>query len=98
MFDDLRRELTTNKGAISRRMLFRHAATTIGGLAALLGTGLPAQAKMSLQAAGYQATPKGDQNCAGCTLFNAPASCTLIDGAVAPSGWCRFYAKKASGG
>jgi hypothetical protein len=98
MFDDLRRELTTNKGAVSRRLLFRSGAATIGALAALLGMGLPAQAKMSQQASGYQPTPKGDQSCAACALFTAPASCTLIDGTISATGWCRFYAKKTSGG
>jgi hypothetical protein len=99
MLDNIRHDLTGENGTISRRLLFRSAAATLGGLAAILGMGLPAQAKMTQQASGYQASPKGDQSCATCALFTAPSSCTLIDGTISPSGWCRFYAKKtASGG
>ena len=81
---------------LSRRMLFRGAAAMIGGVAAFLSTSLPAIAKMAQKAAGYQATPKGDQSCATCALFKTPATCTLVDGDVAPTGWCRFFAKKTS--
>jgi hypothetical protein len=81
---------------MSRRLLFRSAATTVGALAAILGMGLPAEAKMTQQAAAYQPTPKNGQSCATCALFNAPASCNLIDGAISPAGWCNFYAKKAA--
>ena len=83
---------------LSRRMLFRSAVAMIGGVAAFLSTSLPAIAKMAQKAAGYQATPKGDQSCATCALFKAPASCTLVDGDIAPGGWCRFFAKKTSSG
>ena len=83
--------------AVSRRRLFRSAVLAAGGLAAMLGMGLRAEAKMSQQAGGYQALPKGDQSCATCAYFKAPSSCTLIDGLISPNGWCRFYVKKASG-
>jgi hypothetical protein len=81
---------------LSRRSLFRNAAAMIGGVAALLATGSQAIAKMAQKAAGYQATPKGDQSCATCALFKTPASCTLVDGDIAATGWCRFFAKKTS--
>jgi hypothetical protein len=64
MLDDIRHDLAIDNGIISRRLLFRSAAATSGGLAAVLSMGLPAQAKMTQQASGYQATPKGDQACA----------------------------------
>ena len=81
---------------ISRRLLFRSAAAAVGGLAAILDMGTPAQAKMTQQAAKYQPTPKNGQSCATCALFDAPASCKLIDGGVSPAGWSNFYAKKAA--
>jgi hypothetical protein len=81
---------------LSRRGLFRQAAAMIGGIAAVLATGSQAIAKMAQKAAGYQLTPKGDQSCATCALFKAPASCTLVDGDIAAAGWCRFFAKKTS--
>jgi hypothetical protein len=81
--------------SVSRREVLRGAAVTAGGAAMLVGTSLPAQAKMTQKAAGYQETPKGDQSCANCALFTAPSSCSLVDGTVDPKGWCRFYSKKS---
>lgn len=78
---------------ISRRELLRGAAVTVGGTVAILASVSPAQAKMTQKAAGYQDTPKGDQTCANCSLFKAPAGCILVDGTISPSGWCRFYKK-----
>jgi hypothetical protein len=80
---------------ISRRAWLRGAAMTAGGAVAILASVSPAQAKMAQKAAGYQDTPKGDQTCANCSLFKAPAACILVDGTISPNGWCRFY-KKAS--
>ncbi len=79
----------------SRRALFQRVAITTGGLALMLGTALPAEAKMTQKAAGYQDAPKGDQSCSNCSLFSAPASCSLVDGAINPQGWCRFHQNKS---
>lgn len=91
----IRRELPGNfgDGMHSRRQLMRTVACAMGGIAAAVAT-TPAQAKMSQKVAEYQATAKDGENCANCALYRAPSSCTLIDGAVAPTGWCRFYSKK----
>lgn len=63
--------------------------------AAVIGTSTPAQpAKMSQQAAKYQETPKGDQRCDNCVLFEAPSSCKSVDGTISPQGWCMIYVKK----
>ena len=94
--------MTTNKLSVcleenvkrSRRQVVQGVACAASGAAILFAMALPAQAKMSLQAAGYQATPKGDQTCANCSLFKAPSSCILVDGNISPNGWCRFYRKK----
>jgi hypothetical protein len=81
---------------VSRRHLLRSVAIAAGGGAILLTTAVPAQAKMSQKAAAYQDTPKGDNSCVNCALFKSPSSCTLVDGTISPTGWCRFYAKKSS--
>ncbi|HEV2561269.1 MAG TPA: hypothetical protein VGT78_03940 [Rhizomicrobium sp.] len=81
--------------AVSRRDLLRSAAIIAGGAAIVVGTALPAEAKMPQKAAAYQDTPKGDLACASCALFKAPSSCTLVDGTISPNGWCRFYSKKS---
>jgi hypothetical protein len=85
-----------NSAKLSRRQLFLRGATiAAGGAVALAASALPAQAKMPQQAAAYQNTPKGDQSCANCSLFKAPSSCTLVDGTISPTAWCRFYSKKS---
>jgi hypothetical protein len=42
----------------------------------------------------YQPTPKGDQRCDNCVFWQPPASCKIVDGTIAPSGWCTLYKKK----
>jgi hypothetical protein len=79
---------------LSRRQVMRGAAVTVGGIAVLFSLASPAGAKMTFQGSGYQPMPKGDQNCAGCSLFQSPSSCILVDGNISPKGWCRFYRKK----
>ncbi|HKD22510.1 MAG TPA: twin-arginine translocation signal domain-containing protein [Rhizomicrobium sp.] len=81
--------------SVSRRQLLRGACIAAGGAAVLAGSVIPAQAKMTQKAAGYQETPKDKASCSTCALFKAPNSCTLVDGTISPNGWCRFYAKKS---
>jgi len=84
---------------LSRRELFRNAAIATGG-ATVLAAGLASSTakadagKKSKSEAGYQETPQGDQTCANCALFVAPASCGVVDGTISPSGWCKLYQKK----
>lgn len=87
--------LSEGAGGISRRQVLRSAAIAAGAAGALVGTVLPAQAKMTQKAAGYQEKPQNGQSCSSCALFKAPDACTLVDGTISPDGWCRFYAKKS---
>jgi High potential iron-sulfur protein len=83
---------------VSRRNLLRSATIMAGGAAALAATivATPAEAdKMSQKGALYQEAPKNGQQCDGCALFKAPASCTIVDGTISPTGWCRFFSKKS---
>jgi hypothetical protein len=80
---------------VSRRQILQSVTVIAGGVAALLATGSPAEAKMNQVAAGYQDSPKNGQNCSSCALFKQPSSCTLVDGTISPNGWCRFYSKKS---
>jgi len=85
----------TRSGGLSRRTtLLRSAACAAGAVASLLPV-REAAAKMAQTAVGYQATPKGDQQCGTCSLFQPPGACTLVDGAISPTGWCKFWVKKA---
>jgi High potential iron-sulfur protein len=80
---------------ITRRLLLASAA--VAGSVPILGLNVhPAMAKVSQASVAYQDKPKGDQNCANCSLFEAPSSCKTVDGAISPDGWCRIWAKKRS--
>ena len=54
-------------------------------------------AKVSKAAASYRdRSPKGDQQCAGCTMFQPPAACTAVEGQIARRGWCAFFKRQAT--
>jgi hypothetical protein len=83
---------------LSRRSMLRNFAVTAGGVA--LGTAIgvnraaAAQTKVAQKLVGYQDTPKGVQRCDNCTQFELPTSCKVVEGDVAPAGWCKVYVKK----
>jgi hypothetical protein len=84
---------------ISRRRLLR-AATFVAAIGAVAGAGLAATSaaagsKFSQAAAKYQPTPKGANRCANCSLYESAGNCKVVEGAVAPNGWCMLYAPKA---
>jgi len=79
---------------ISRRIVLLRSAGCAAGAAASLLPLRQAEAKMKQAAAAYQDTPKGDQQCSNCSLFQEPDACTIVDGSVSPAGWCKFWVKK----
>lgn len=91
----------------NRRTLIRRGITiaAVGAVAAtgLLKTG-PARAqagKASQSTAMYQAKPHGADQCDNCIHFipgktpKDAGTCKVVEGAVAPQGWCVMYARKA---
>jgi len=81
---------------ISRRIVLLRSAGYAAGAAAFLLPLKRAAAKMSQQSVGYQDSPKGDQQRSNCSLFQAPTNtCTIVDGNISPTGWCKYWAKKA---
>lgn len=50
-----------------------------------------AQQKLSKQDAEYQDTPKDGHVCSGCTLFQPPSSCNVVEGDISPHGWCKLF-------
>ena len=80
---------------LSRRTVLLHSVGCAAGAAALLLPLKQAAAKMSQPSVGYQDSPKGDQECSNCSLFQEPNACTLVDGEISPEGWCKFWVKKA---
>ena len=85
------RESCNNSG-ISRRSVLLAAA---GGAPLLALTGGEAQAKLAQAAVKYQPDPgKDGHQCDGCNFFVAPNSCKMVDGDIAPTGWCSLWVKK----
>jgi High potential iron-sulfur protein len=85
-----------SSGKLSRRTVIVRSVACAAGAASLLGPVTEASAKMAQKIAEYQETPKGDQQCSNCSLFQEPNACTLVDGEISPSGWCKFWVKKTS--
>lgn len=86
----------TNKGGLTRRAILARGAIVAGAVATidLLSGEADAQVKKATQqASGYQASPKGNQQCDNCRHW-AGGSCKVVEGSVAANGWCRLYAKK----
>ena len=81
--------------AFSRRVVLLRSAGCAAGAAAVLLPLKEAAAKMSQPSVAYQDSPKGDQKCSNCSLFQEPSACTLVDGNISPEGWCKFWVKKA---
>ena len=81
---------------ISRRGLLSGTARALGAAAAAtVAAQAIAQEKIGQAEAKYQATPKGDQRCDGCMLFQPPNACKAVQGEISPSGWCQLFAKKS---
>jgi hypothetical protein len=86
----------------SRRSILRNLAFIAGGAAIISTTAsgireAAAQTKMTQQAVGYQDTPKGAERCDNCAQFEPPSSCKVVEGKIAPAGWCKVYVKKPAG-
>jgi hypothetical protein len=87
----------TDKNGISRRKVLTVAAGAAGavtGVAAIVESTPALAAKVSQKAVKYQDTPKGDQRCDNCAVFEPPSSCKTVEGTISPEGWCMVYAKK----
>jgi len=85
---------------ITRRHAVGLGACAAVGSATLALAGSPriaaAAPQVTQEAAGYQPQPNGDQRCAFCVHFRAPASCELVQGTIVPNGWCKLYRPKSS--
>jgi hypothetical protein len=82
----------------SRRVFLRRA--TIYAVSAAIIEGLApnfaaAQTKVAQNTVSYQDKPKGPQRCDGCSLFQPPHACKVVDGDVSPQGWCSLFSARA---
>lgn len=82
---------------VSRRGLFKVAATAVGAVAVvgLAANDALADNKMAKNAAQYQASPRNGQSCGKCSNYVAASStCKVVEGSVSANGWCSLYAAK----
>jgi hypothetical protein len=78
-------------GKISRRLMMRIIAAY--GPVAETGSA-HAATKAAQSIVGYQAKPMGAAQCSSCIHFEVPSSCKVVEGVIAPTGWCRLYAQR----
>lgn len=78
--------------SLSRRALFK-GTTAIAGAGLLVSTArqTAAAAKLSQQVVAYQDHPVGDKRCDRCAHFQPPSACQIVEGAVRPDGYCKFF-------
>ncbi len=84
--------------ALSRRTIVLFGSACAAGSISFFGRVREARAAKYPQTSPvvlYQPTPKDGHQCDGCTLFQAPESCQIVDGTISPTGWCKLWAKKA---
>jgi hypothetical protein len=87
--------MNDEKQRMSRRALLRGAAVLAGtSLTATMGGSAFAQQKASKEAMKYQDKPNGDKQCSNCLHFQPPAGCAIVEGTVAPQGYCIAWVKK----
>jgi hypothetical protein len=83
-----------SKNSDSSRVSRRAVLFAAAGAAPLVALISEAQAKLAMAAVKYQPDPKDGKQCDGCAQFVAPNSCKLVDGEIAPTGWCLLWVKK----
>jgi High potential iron-sulfur protein len=90
------KELTRGDSKISRRHVLLRTVCAAGAVTIIHTEVKASKMPQTSPVVLYQSSPKGSQQCDNCLLFQAPASCQVVDGVVSPTGWCKLWAKKAS--
>jgi hypothetical protein len=81
-----------NDQGATRRKVLGIGVAVIGG--ALIAPGHAQTKKFPKAQAQYQDKPKNGQQCDACAQFVAPNGCKLVEGDIAPQGWCLYFAPK----
>jgi len=84
--------VTTELDKTSARRVFLKAGLVV--LAAAWTAEAEAANKMAQKVVQYVAVSKKPQNCASCVNFVEPNACKIVDGEIAPEGWCVSWAPK----
>jgi uncharacterized membrane protein len=90
------KRMMAERTASRRRVLCGAAAAVPAALAgAAVVREARAQQKVPQTSVQYQNSPKGEQRCDNCALWQPPNACSAIEGPIAPQGWCAIWAPKA---
>ena len=81
-----------------RRSLLRSFLLVVFGIAT---TGMnmsggrlaAAEGKATKESVDYRDTAQGPSLCGNCKYFKKPSSCSIVEGDIAPTGWCSKYAR-----
>ncbi len=87
-----------NPKGLSRRVFLQRVATYGAGAVIIYGVASApanAQAKAAQNAVSDQLKPKGTQRCDGCSSFQPPNACKMVEGDISPQGWCSLFTKKS---
>lgn len=76
-----------------RTLLLSTALPVVTALLAIDGRNARAAPTISMQQADYQYHPLDGLRCGACCMFvpGDPDRCTMIEGAIDPNGWCKYY-------
>lgn len=88
-------DLRLGRGAFVRGIFVLPGLAGLASMAAFADEGKAPQSAMQ-----YQSKPNGDKQCSQCKFFmpgqtpDATGSCKVVDGAIAPTGYCIAYNPK----
>lgn len=87
-----------SENKMSRRTILKGAGALLAAIPvmAISTNAFAAKNDNMRKALKYQDTPKGKDQCDGCTSWKAPNGCLMMPGdtEIKPAGWCSGYAKK----
>lgn len=80
-----------------RRSILRSLLFTVFGVVTFRLTtenrAIAAETKATQQAVDYRDKAEGASHCDNCKYFKPPSSCYIVEGSIAPTGWCSKYAR-----
>jgi len=85
-----------NREGVSRRAVLGAGVAAVAAVIVPTLAPHPAVAQQKVKPAmvQYQLTPKNKQQCDTCLHWVAPDQCKMVEGKIAPKGWCSLYAVK----
>lgn len=57
------------------------------------GRAAAAERKATKDSVDYRDAAQGPSLCGNCKYFTQPSSCSIVEGDIAPGGWCSKYAR-----